>query len=124
MKVKCLRITAAVRNILTFCQISFVLYYWLNWLFVAAHGLSLVTTSGGHSWLQCVGFSLWGLLLLQSMGCRIQASVVAMHRLSCGLWHLLVLGMEPVFPALAGGFLTTGQPGKSWNHSDLIHKLS
>ena len=106
-----------------FCQIFFVLYFWLNWVFVAAHGISLVAASGGYSFLQCVGFSLWWLLLLQSMSCRIQASVVVVHGLSCGLWHLLVLGMGTVFPALAGGFLTTGQPGKSWNHSDLIHKL-
>ena len=33
-------------------------------------GLSLVAASGGYSSLQCAGFSLWWLLLLQSMGCR------------------------------------------------------
>ena len=30
-----------------------------------------------------------------------------------GTWDLPGLGMEPVFPALTGGFLTTGPPGKS-----------
>ena len=40
---------------------------------------------------------------------------------SCGTWALLLCdmwdlpgpGLEPVFPALAGGFLTTAPPGKS-----------
>ena len=40
------------------------------WLFVAAHGLSLVAASGGYSLLQCVGFSLRWLLLLRSTGSR------------------------------------------------------
>ena len=33
-------------------------------------GFSLVAASGGYSSLQCVGFSLQWLLLLQSMGSR------------------------------------------------------
>ena len=32
------------------------------------HELSLVTTSRGYSSLWCMGFSLWWLLLLESMG--------------------------------------------------------
>ena len=28
------------------------------------------------------------------------------------MWELPGPGIEPVFPALAGGFLTTGPPGK------------
>ena len=40
------------------------------------------------------------------------ASPVAVHGLSC-LWDLPRPGIEPVSPALAGGFLTTGPPGKS-----------
>ena len=57
----------------------------------------------------------------------IVASLVAEHRLqtcrlsSCGsqaqllrgMWDLPGPGIEPVFPALAGGFLTTAPPGKS-----------
>ena len=31
--------------------------------------------------------------------------------LPCGMWHSP--GIEPVSPALAGGFLSTGSPGKS-----------
>ena len=45
-------------------------YFWLCWVFVAAHRLSLVAASGGYSLLPCVGFSLWWLLLLWSMGSR------------------------------------------------------
>ena len=46
------------------------IYFWLRWVFVAARGLSLVVASGGYSSLRCVGFSLWWLLLLWSMGSR------------------------------------------------------
>ena len=53
-----------------------------------------------------------------------QASVVAASELSsCGTWALLPRGtwnlprpgIEPVSPALAGGCLTTGPPGKSYS---------
>ncbi|KAJ8777491.1 hypothetical protein J1605_014381 [Eschrichtius robustus] len=33
--------------------------------------------------------------------------------LLCGMWDLPGPGLEPVSPALAGGFLTTAPPGKS-----------
>ena len=33
-------------------------------------------------------------------------------QLPCGMWNLPGPGIEPVSPALAGGFLTTGPPGK------------
>ena len=46
------------------------IYFWLHCVFVAAHGLSLVAVSGGHSLLLRVGFSLQWLLLLRSMGSR------------------------------------------------------
>ena len=68
---------------LTFPLIGYLfIYFWLCWAFVAARRLSLVTVSGGYSLLRCVGFSLWWLLLLQSMGSR-HASFS-----SCGLWAL------------------------------------
>ena len=44
------------------------IYFWLRWVFVAVRGLSLVVTSGCYSSLQCMGFSLQWLLLLQSTG--------------------------------------------------------
>ena len=48
---------------------SFI-YLWLCWVFVAAHGLSLVAECRGYSSLQCAGFPLQWLLLLWSMGSR------------------------------------------------------
>ena len=61
------------------------------------HGLSLVVASRGYSLLQCVGFSLRWLPLLQSIGsrragfsrCSTRASAVAECGLSsCGTWAL------------------------------------
>ena len=56
--------------IFIFLKINYFIYFWLRWVFVAAHGLSLVAASGGHSLLWCAGFSLRWLLLLQSTGSR------------------------------------------------------
>ena len=88
---------------------------------------------GGCSLLWCEGISLRWLLLLQSMGSRVWASVGATrgrsgfgfraveHGISsCGAWALLPLGMwglpragiKTVSPASAGGFFTTEPPGK------------
>ena len=53
-----------------FFLFSLFVYLWLCWVFVAAHGLSLVAASRGYSSLWCVGFSLQWLLLLQSTGSR------------------------------------------------------
>ena len=63
----------------------YFIYFWPHWVFVAAHGLSLVVVSGGYSLLQCAGFSLQWLLLLWRTGsrctgfssCGTRASVVA-----------------------------------------------
>ena len=49
--------------------------FWLCWVFVAAHRLSLVAESGGYSSLGCAGFSL-----LWSTGSR------RMGFTSCGMW--------------------------------------
>ena len=46
------------------------IYFWLHWVFVAAHGLSLVAASGDYSSLWCTGFSLRWLLLSWGMGSR------------------------------------------------------
>ena len=94
-------------------------------LFVAVRGLL------SH----CGGFSCCG---AQALGTR--ASVVVARGLSscgsqalerrlssygarawllCGMWDLPRPGLEPVFPALAGGFLTTAPPGKSLEETDL-----
>ena len=61
------------------------------------------------------GFSLQWLLLLQSTSsraCRLSSCGVQAWLL-CRMWNLPRLGIKPMPPALAGGFLTTGPPGKS-----------
>ena len=46
------------------------LNFWLCWVFIPVHRLSLVVANGGYSSLRCMGFSLQWLLLLQSMATR------------------------------------------------------
>ena len=103
------------------------IYFWLHCVFVAAHRLSLVSVSGGYSLLWCAGFSLRWFLLLRSTGsrhvgfssCGLRAlerrlsSCGARVQLLPGMWDLPRPGLEPMSPALAGGFLTTAPPGKS-----------
>ena len=69
----------------------------------------------------------WGPLFIAVHRPLIAASLVAEHRLQTrrlsnrgswaqllrGMWDPLRPGLEPVSPALAGGFLTTAPPGKS-----------
>ena len=106
----------------------YFIYFWLRWVFVAEHWLSVVAASRGYSSLRCVGFSLRWLLITECslQACSLQqlwhaGSVVVALRLSscgaraqllCGIWDLPGPGLEPVSPALAGGFLTTAPPGK------------
>ena len=46
------------------------IYFWLRWVFIAAHRLSFVVASGDYSLMQCAGFSLrW--LLVWSIGSRV-----------------------------------------------------
>ena len=59
------------------------IYFCLRWIFVGTHGLSLVAASRNYSLLPWLGFSLCWLLLLRSMGSRLEGSVVAVYRLSC-----------------------------------------
>ena len=106
----------------------YLFYFWLRWVFIAACGLPLVAVSGGYSSLRCVSFSLWWLLLLWStasrhVGFSSCGTRALEHRLSscgarayllCGMWDLPGPGLEPVSPALAGGFLTTAPPGKPY----------
>ena len=71
------------------------IYFWLCWVFVAAHGLSLLVGSGSYFLLRCTSFSLQWLLLMQSIGfgaCGLQqlwtlepGSIVVVHGLSCPL---------------------------------------
>ena len=109
-----------------FLKINLFIYFWLSWIFVAACGLSLVAASGGYCSLWCAGFSLRWLVLLQSTSSRLAgfsscgsqalecrlSSCGARAKLLRGMWDLPGLGLEPVSPALAGGFLSTVPPGK------------
>ena len=98
-------------------------------------GLSLVEASGDYSSLQCTCFSLrWLVFANGARALGVRASVVVAHGLSScgsqalecrlssysaqalllrGIWDLPGAGLEPLSPALAGGFLTTVPPGKS-----------
>ena len=59
----------------------FFTYFWLHWVFVTEHGLSVVAVIKGSSLLQCTGFSLWWFLLLQSRGFRSAARVFSRYSL-------------------------------------------
>ena len=99
-------------------------FFFLIYLFLAALGLRC-----GARASHCGGFSCCGAWALGAW-----ASVVVARRLSScssrapehglsscgaqaqllpGMWDLPGPGLEPVSPALAGGFLTTAPPGKS-----------
>ena len=61
----------------------FNIYFWLSWISVAVHGLSLVASSRNYSLIALLSFSLLWLLLLQSTGCRQVGSIVVVHWSSC-----------------------------------------
>ena len=80
------------------CARAFSSLYEQGLLFVVVHGLllqwfPLVKSTGSRR----MGFSTCG----------------AQANLLCGIWNLPKPGIEPVSPALAGGFLSTVPPGKS-----------
>ena len=82
-------------------------------LFVAVHRLLLLWSMGSRH----AGFSscsTWAQQLWHtgSRACRL-SSCGPWAQLLCGTWDLPGPGIEPVSPALAGGFLTTAPPGKS-----------
>ena len=107
-----------------FFKINLFIYFWLHWVFIAAHGLSLVVLSGGYSLLPFEGFSWRWLLLLQSKGSRRAgfSSCGTRAWLLRGMWDLPGPGLKPVSPALAGGFLTTVPPGKSPPPGPILRK--
>ena len=88
--------------------------------------LSLVEVSGGYSLFWRTVFSLQRLLLLQSSGCRHAGSRLQAQKLWCtGLvtpQHVgsTLTGIKPMSPVLAGGFLTTGPPGKLYQLKVLL----
>ena len=79
------------------------------WVFSSCGNWGLLSDAGG-----CVGFSLRGLLLLQSMSSGVQASVVSAQG-SVASWRVgcSQTKIKPVSPARVHRFLTTGPSGKS-----------
>ena len=90
-------------------------YFWLFWVFVAAQECPLDLASRDYCSLQCTGFSLRWLLLLQNTGCRHVDFSNCRTRayLLCSMWNLPGPGIKPIFPPLAGGVLSSGPPRKS-----------
>ena len=60
-----------------------LLYFWVCWVFVAVHRLSLVVASKDYSSLKSKGFSFQWPLLLWSMDSRHSGSVVVAHEFNC-----------------------------------------
>ena len=105
------------------------------YLFIlAARRFSLVAASGGYSSLRCAAAHCGGLSRCGAWALGAQASAVVArglsscgsrapeHRLSScgagaqllrGMWDPPRTGIEPVSPALTGGFPTTAPPGNS-----------
>ena len=76
-------------------------------------GLSLVVASRGHSSSRCAGLSLSQPLVAEHrLQTRRLSSCGSWAQLLRGMWDLPRPGLEPVSPALAGGFSTTAPPGK------------
>ena len=67
-------------------------------------GLFLVVVYGGYCLVAVLGF-------LTAVASPV-AETSAWAQLLCGMWDLPRSGVEPVSPALAGGFFTTEPPGK------------
>ena len=78
------------------------IYFWLLWVFIAVHGLSLAVVSGGYSSLLYTGFSLWWFPLVvkhRLQGTQVSAvvhgsSVVAacgLQSVGCGVGSVVVV---------------------------------
>ena len=114
-------------------------FFWLCWVFLALRGFSLVAVSGDYSQgagaPHCDGFSCCRARALGTW-----ASVITVLELSsCGSWtlehtapgvvaqgmgNLPQPGIEPMSPALARGFFSTVQPGKSSRMSFATNSLN
>ena len=91
----------------------------LVYLFSAVLGLCCCSRAFSSCSVQASHCSDFSGCATQAQG--VQASAVTAHGLSscgsraylpCGVWDLLRSGIKLVSPALQGGFLTTGPPGK------------
>ena len=93
--------------------------FWLSWVLIAVHELSLIAGSGATLLIavRCLLFALQWLLVdhrLLSVGFSSNNMWVQdLGHSGLVVWKLPGPGIELVSPALVGGFLTTGPPGKS-----------
>ena len=102
-------------------SIFFNFFLFFAVLYLGAGGLAVLGLPLRHmgSLMVCVGFSCCRVWTLEHW-----SSVVAARKLSSCMWILVPwAGIEPTFPALEGGFLTTGSPGKFWFPSLKISHL-
>ena len=91
-----------------------LIYFWLHWVFVAVHRLSLVAASGGYSSLQCAGFSLRWLLLLRSTGSR----CTGFSSCSTQAWQLWLTGSRTQAHQLQRmGLVAPRHVGSSWTRA-------
>ena len=114
------------RNSFSFLKVISFFFFLLFWVFVAAQTFLQLWRAAVTLQLWCTSFSLWWLLLLQSMGSRahslqqfcLPGSTAQAQQLWCrgqllrGTQDLLRSGIEPLSSALAGKFCTTELPGK------------
>ena len=88
-------------------------------LFIAVHGVLIAVASlvcgtrALGAWTSVVVAHTLSSCGLWALGLRL-SSCGAWALLLRGMWDLSGPGLEPVSPALAGRFLTTAPPGKSW----------
>ena len=95
---------------LIFIYLLFILAVFV-FVFVAAHELSLAVLSRGYTLVAVHGLLIVGATLVVEHGLwGVQA------QLPCGMRDPPQLGIELVFPALAGRFPTTGPPGATMGH--------
>ena len=100
-------------NMLNFYFIHSI-YFWLPWVFTATWGFSLVSVSRGYSLVSVNGLLIAMVSLAADTGFRAHelSSCSEWAWVSCGIWNLFESRIKPMSPTLAGGFLTTGPPGK------------
>ena len=85
----------------------------LHLVIITAHRLSLVAENGVHSVAEMCELLVAVASLVAKPGLYSAGSVVMMHGLSCPAARGILVpqpGIEPMSPALAGGFLTTRPP--------------
>ena len=91
------------------------IYLWLSWVFIAMSGLSLLASSGAYSLVveyRCTTFHCRSFFCeAQVLGHAGFSSSNTWALLPWSMWNLSRPGIERVFPALAGGFPTTGLQG-------------